>query len=547
MKSKSKLIWNVSLLILGGFLITSIASYLVARATLRSKIDSSELPLTSNNIYSEIQQDILKPVFISSLMASDTFLRDWVLDGEKDESEIQKYLNEIHEKYNTVTSFFVSDVTLNYYHFEGIIKRVHPDSSRDKWYFRTKQLDQLYETNVDADMANNDMTTIFVNHKVFDYSGRYIGATGIGLGVTTMAELIREYQEKYQRNIYFIDQSGDVVLHSYPETETIQNIKTMTGLAEIADDVLTQENSVFSYPRDGKTIHLKTRFIPELKWLLMVEQEEDASLSAIIDALKLNFLIILLVGGVIITLINLTINAYRKKLDAMSVEDKKLRKINAESGGLREMLLDIITHDLTNPASTIYSMSELALYEFPENEYLDLIHRSSQNLLSVLKNTTTLSRAAFGDEIPKEKLNLKELLSELETEFASYLHEADMELRIDVPQDLIITANPLISEIFKNYLSNAIKYASEGKQVIISATRNNTKVTIEVSDFGNTIPETSRIQIFERKAQLEGSQKQGRGLGLAIVKRLAEAHGGEAWVRPNSPTGNRFCVSLPQT
>lgn len=64
-------------------------------------------------------------------MASDTFLRDWVLKREKDESEIRKYLQEIHDKYNTITRFFVSDITLNYYHFDGILKTVHPDSSRD--------------------------------------------------------------------------------------------------------------------------------------------------------------------------------------------------------------------------------------------------------------------------------------------------------------------------------------------------------------------------------------------------------------------------------
>ncbi|HQP48965.1 MAG TPA: GGDEF domain-containing protein, partial [Spirochaetota bacterium] len=102
--NKKKLISVLSLLLVSGFLITSLASYYVARSTLRSRIEKSELPLTSDNIYSEIQRDLLRPVFISSLMAHDTFLRDWILNGERDNSLITKYLKEIKEKYNTVTS-----------------------------------------------------------------------------------------------------------------------------------------------------------------------------------------------------------------------------------------------------------------------------------------------------------------------------------------------------------------------------------------------------------------------------------------------------------
>lgn len=99
-------------------------------------------------------------------------------------------------------------------------------------------------------------------------------------------------------------------------------------------------------------------------------------------------------------------------------------------------------------------------------EYLELIHQSSKNLLDVLKNTTTLSRATFGEQIPQENLKLEELISELNIGFASYLREVEMELIIDIPDDLVIRANTLISEAFRNYLSNAIKYAPGGKKKI---------------------------------------------------------------------------------
>ncbi|NQV14852.1 PAS domain S-box protein [bacterium] len=216
-----------------------------------------------------------------------------------------------------------------------------------------------------------------------------------------------------------------------------------------------------------------------------------------------------------------------------------------ETNALKELLLDIITHDLKNPASTIYSMSEMLKIESPDNEYIDLIYLSSTNLLQVLEDTSTLSQATFGEYIPKESLNLNVMLTELAKEFRSYLKEEAMELILKIPEGLIITANPLIAEVFKNYISNAIKYASKGKSINVTAKIEDNSVLVSVSDLGVTIPQENRLKIFDRSAQLASGQKPGRGLGLAIVKRLASAHDGTVWVEPNSPRGNIFCLSIP--
>ena len=62
---KIKLVPIITVLIVTGFLLTSLASFFVSRESLRSEIALNELPLTSDNIYSEIQRDLLRPVFIS--------------------------------------------------------------------------------------------------------------------------------------------------------------------------------------------------------------------------------------------------------------------------------------------------------------------------------------------------------------------------------------------------------------------------------------------------------------------------------------------------
>ncbi len=232
------------------------------------------------------------------------------------------------------------------------------------------------------------------------------------------------------------------------------------------------------------------------------------------------------------------------KLQQEINQRRQAEKELKESDSLRELLLDIITHDLKNPVSTIYSMSEMAFDKFPENEYLEIIYLSSAKLLEVLKNTTFLSQATFGEQIPKEKLDLAELLNGIVKEYSGYLQEVEMDLELNIPKDLTITANPLIAEVFKNYISNALKYASEGKRIVIETLREENAIVICVKDFGKTIAKADRSAIFVRQTQLDG-KKGGRGLGLAIVKRIATAHDGEAWLEPNLPVGNSFCIRIP--
>ncbi|MDQ1256616.1 MAG: hypothetical protein QG656_1214 [Candidatus Hydrogenedentes bacterium] len=302
----------LSLLLVTGFLTTSLASYYTARSSLRSQIESSSLPLTSDNIYSEIQRDLLRPISISSVMANDTFLRDWILDGETDESRVRKYLKSIMDKYGMFTSFFVSESTRIYYHPNGILKKVSPDEERDKWYFRVREMEPEYELNIDPDMANNDTMTIFINYRVFDYDGKYIGATGVGLSTNTVMSLIEDYRQRYGRNVYFVDKDGVIVLRSGAFTEDARKISDIEGMSDLADDILGTERNAGKYMRGPHLVHVNSRFIPELNWYLVIEQTEEGAIRSIHSALVTNLILCALISIVAIALTLLTFNAYQQ-------------------------------------------------------------------------------------------------------------------------------------------------------------------------------------------------------------------------------------------
>ena len=66
--------------------------------------------------------------------------------------------------------------------------------------------------------------TIFINYRVFDYDSNYIGATGVGLTVRAVKDLIEVYQKKYNRTIYFIDNKGEIKLAGSGFDDTVKNI-----------------------------------------------------------------------------------------------------------------------------------------------------------------------------------------------------------------------------------------------------------------------------------------------------------------------------------
>lgn len=375
----------ISLLLIVGFILTSLISYFVSREELRSQITLNQLPLTSDNIYSEIQRDLLSPIFISSLMATDTFLRDWVIHGEKEASQISRYLKEIKQRYNTFTSFLVSDQTRIYYHADGILKKVSPQEARDVWYFRVREMTPDYEINVDPDMANKDTMTIFINYRVYDYNKNFIGVTGVGLTVSAVKQLIETYQERYGRTIYFIDKNGKVQLHGANFSRTATSIRQMDGLSTIADEILANKKNMYIFKNSGKTTHLNTRYIPEFEWYLLVEQTEEKAIRQIIQALMINLMICAIITFVVVLLTKITITAYQNKLEKMASEDKL-------TGAYNRHAFDIIYDQTLKEARRKQMTFSVILFDIDDFKHVnDMFGHLAGDV--VLKNIVTLTLA----------------------------------------------------------------------------------------------------------------------------------------------------------
>lgn len=328
--NKKRVIAVLCSLLLLGFIATSLVSYLMAHNLLSQQIKENSLPLTSDTIYSEIQRDLSRPVFISSLMAQDTFLRDWALDGEQNHDKVVRYLQEIQQSYGTITAFFVSEKTRRYYHPSGILKTVSKDNPADAWFFRTRKLTKDYEINVDLDTAHPDRMTVFVNYRLYDYSGNLLGITGVGLDVTTVSRLIKTYEKRYNRLVYFIDREGEVVLHG-DNFNLPANIRAREELNPYATQILTTSGHALSYSKQHKTHYLNSRFIPEFNWYLIIEQTGTQAEGVISDSLLINLGISIVIMVVVLTLVYFSLRGYQKQLEAAATYDKLTGMLNRQT------------------------------------------------------------------------------------------------------------------------------------------------------------------------------------------------------------------------
>jgi diguanylate cyclase (GGDEF)-like protein len=328
---RTKLIFVLSLILLSGFFITNVISYRASKRQIHSSIVENSLPLARDNVYSEIQRDLTRPIFVSSLMANDTFLKDWVTGGEKQIRQIIRYLTEIQEKYGFFSSFFVSDITHNYYHYKGILKQIHPDDSHDVWYYDFKNKNIDYDLDVDTNEAEQNHLTIFINHRLTTENGRFLGVVGVGLDFDRVASLLDDYKTRYSRNIYMVSPDGVIQIHTDKSKILTISIFKEPGLKNIAREILAAKNEPAFFEYDdagGNHILLTSRFVEELDWYLLVEQDETLALKSIQTTFMHNFFISLGITFITIMFAILVINYFQKKLETMATTDKLTKAYN---------------------------------------------------------------------------------------------------------------------------------------------------------------------------------------------------------------------------
>ena len=223
---------------------------------------------------------------------------------------------------------------------------------------------------------------------------------------------------------------------------------------------------------------------------------------------------------------------------------------------LRTDFISGVSHELRTPLAQIRMFSEtLTLGRVRSDEErrrsLAIIDQEARRLTHLVENLLHFSRAERQiAHITPEPTALGPLVQEVIDGFAPLAAARGTRLAAQVPDDLVVTADPgAVRQMLLNLLDNAVKYGPAGQEVRIGALRENGVAKLWVDDAGPGIPRADRERVWERFWRLErdrGSAVAGSGIGLAVVRELAVLHHGRTWIDDHEPTvGTRVVIELP--
>ena len=303
---------TICIILVIGFLSTALLGY---QANYQDKMDHIEQIsfLSSEGMYYQMHSLFTKPVNISVTMANDYFLENYLANEKEqmendDVREICSYLRMYKEKYRYDSVFLVSEQTRRYYNDAGVDRVLALDNPENNWYKKIKDGKDEYFLVIDNDEVQGaeDALTIFVNCKILNEKGEFIGAVGVGLRVDELQQLLVDYEYMYDIEAMLIDRDGGIQVSAahtgyeninlYQQKEYLFYENHMRALQDGPNPVL----KFWADTPSRKNYFVVAQMIPDLDWILVVEKNTESMMN---EMNRHIFYIVLIVGLIIILIL----------------------------------------------------------------------------------------------------------------------------------------------------------------------------------------------------------------------------------------------------
>lgn len=219
-----------------------------------------------------------------------------------------------------------------------------------------------------------------------------------------------------------------------------------------------------------------------------------------------------------------------------------------------------VSHELRTPLAVIRSaaqnLSAGVIHDGKQAQrYGDLIESEGRRLTDMVEQVLEYAGLS-GNRRPvmARPLDVASVVHDVLSSSSALIEAEGFEVTVDVPPDLpaVVADEGAIRRALHNLVTNALKYAPDGRWIGITArmatTRAGHEVHIAVSDHGRGIAAEDLAHIFEpfyRGRYALERQIHGNGLGLSLVRRIAEAHGGRITVASSAGVGSTFTLHVP--
>ena len=210
-----------------------------------------------------------------------------------------------------------------------------------------------------------------------------------------------------------------------------------------------------------------------------------------------------------------------------------------------------VSHEFKTPISAIEGYATLLqdknISDAEKDMYIERIISSSKRLSSLSGNILMISKLENQEILPdKAKYSLDEQMRNVILSLENLWSEKNISLDIDLDNISFYGNKNVVSYIWYNILSNAIKFTPNGGLISIKMYIKDNKIIVEISDNGIGMTEETLKHIFEKfYCEDKSHGGSGNGLGLPLAKRAAELSEGEIYVESEKSVGTKFTVILP--
>src|SRR5579859_6748188 len=225
---------------------------------------------------------------------------------------------------------------------------------------------------------------------------------------------------------------------------------------------------------------------------------------------------------------------------------------------LKSHFLSNMSHEFRTPLNSILALSQILIDRMDgelsaeQEKQVTFIRRSAQDLTDLVNDLLDLAKVEAG------KVTIRATTFSVESLFAALrgmlrpllAQNSSVSLLFEDPSDIcdLHTDEAKISQILRNFISNALKFTERGEIRVSVRTGHDDTVVFSVADTGIGIAPADQERIFQEWEQVEGKLQKtakGTGLGLPLSKKLAQLLGGDIYVRSEVGIGSTFFAAIP--